>query len=92
MTIQKSNLFETDNYNKSKFLKFVFDNIFPNEITKHRDTAQKLSFSNYYITYTKRKYIALLTFCIICTKDKENKNKRIEQLRSILYLSYDKFY
>ena len=90
MAVQKSNLFEIDN--KSKFLKFVFDNIFPNEITKHRDTAQKLSFSNYYITYAKRKCIALLTFCIICTKDKENKNKRIEQLRSILYLSYDKFY
>lgn len=90
MAVQKSNLFEIDN--KSKFLKFVFDNIFPNEITKHRDTAQKLSFSNYYITYAKRKCIALLTFCIICTKDKENKNKRIEQLRSILYLSNDKFY
>lgn len=38
MAVQKSNLFETDNHNKSKFLKFVFDNIFPNEITKHRDT------------------------------------------------------
>lgn len=36
MAVQKSNLFEIDN--KSKFLKFVFDNIFPNEITKHRDT------------------------------------------------------